>query len=673
MVNKTVQDALVAFVDERDWAQFHTPENLAKSVAIEAGELLECFQWSAESDPKRVREELADVLTYCLLLANRIGVDPDQIVLDKLEVTRKKYPVDKARGSSANNTTGTRGNPNNRLRDIYVGESLNAAGRLRQHLESPAKQHLTNVRVILHERFNKSVCLDLESYLIKMLAGDGANQVLNRNNGITESRYYQRDIYREGFRNIFDQLRAEGVFTRSIAEIENSDLFKLSPFKALTEDQANSVEEIVKGFLIDIERGSKSTIVIQGDPGTGKSVVAIYLIKLLVDIKTLDSLEDLDSDSRFSHFFTETNRRLLQGLRIGLVVPQQSLRGTIKTIFRKTCGLHPEMVMTPFEVGGADGTFDLLLVDETHRLNQRANQPSGVLNAKFATITRELFGRDDTSKTQLDWIRVKSRHQIFLLDAVQSVRPADLAPELLSDLVADARASGRHFQLRTQMRVRAGSDFVSYIRYILDPHPLSVPRVRMHFGDYDFRAFDTVADMRDEIFRRDAEVGLSRLVAGYAWEWKTQKDKNTFDIEIGTTRLRWNSTPTDWVASSNSLEEVGSVHTVQGYDLNYVGVIIGLDLRFDPVRRRLFIDRDSYFDKKGKENNRALGKTYSDDDLLRFITQIYAVLMTRGIRGTYVYACDPGLRNYLKAFIPSSSGNPVNSALHPNSFSVPLY
>jgi NTP pyrophosphatase (non-canonical NTP hydrolase) len=101
MVNEIVRNALAAFVAERDWAQFHTPENLAKSVTIEAGELLECFQWSAEADPKRVREELADVLTYCLLLAERIGADPDQIVLEKLEITRKKYPVDKARGSSA--------------------------------------------------------------------------------------------------------------------------------------------------------------------------------------------------------------------------------------------------------------------------------------------------------------------------------------------------------------------------------------------------------------------------------------------------------------------------------------------------------------------------------------------------------------------------------------------
>jgi dCTP diphosphatase len=101
MIDPSVRDKIAAFVAERDWAQFHTPENLAKSIAIEAGELLECFQWNADADTDRVREELADVLTYCLLLADRIGADPSQIVLDKLAVTREKYPADKARGRSA--------------------------------------------------------------------------------------------------------------------------------------------------------------------------------------------------------------------------------------------------------------------------------------------------------------------------------------------------------------------------------------------------------------------------------------------------------------------------------------------------------------------------------------------------------------------------------------------
>ncbi len=100
MSNPPALDALLAFVAERDWDKFHTPENLAKSISIEAAELLELFQWNSDFDPKEVEAELADVLTYCLLLANRLGVDPNQLVLDKLAITKAKYPVEKSRGVS---------------------------------------------------------------------------------------------------------------------------------------------------------------------------------------------------------------------------------------------------------------------------------------------------------------------------------------------------------------------------------------------------------------------------------------------------------------------------------------------------------------------------------------------------------------------------------------------
>ena len=91
---------VVEFTKERDWDQFHSPENLAKSISIEAGELLECFQWNNEYDLDEVKEELADVINYCLLMADKLGVDPKQIVLDKMEKTSKKYPVEKAKGKS---------------------------------------------------------------------------------------------------------------------------------------------------------------------------------------------------------------------------------------------------------------------------------------------------------------------------------------------------------------------------------------------------------------------------------------------------------------------------------------------------------------------------------------------------------------------------------------------
>ncbi|MGV8896209.1 MAG: DNA/RNA helicase domain-containing protein [Rhodoglobus sp.] len=539
--------------------------------------------------------------------------------------------------------------------DVYVGESINAVARMRQHLESSEKSHLKTVRVIVDEKFNKSVCLDLESYLIRMLAGDGSYRVLNRNDGITEAAYYDRDLYRDTFLDVFDQLRREGVFTRSIPEIENSDLFKLSPFKALTDDQASAVEGILEGLFADLESGSGSTIAIQGEPGTGKTVIAIYLLKLLVDIAKTIPADELDGDSRFAEFFVSGHPELLAGLRIGMVVPQQSLRESIKKVFRKTPGLRPDMVLTAFDVGFSDEEFDLLIVDETHRLNQRANQPSGVQNQKFRLINEKIFGFDDSTKTQLDWIKARSKHQVFLLDAAQSVRPADLPSEILGALVGAARTAERLYPLISQMRVQAGSDYVGYVRRVLRGHtsPGEIPMAQV-FDGYDFRLFDDVSQMRDEIRARDAESGLARMVAGYAWPWNTKKDKSAFDIDIDGVQLRWNGTQVDWIASSKSLDEVGSIHTVQGYDLNYAGVIIGSDLRYDPESGKLFIDRRSYFDAKGKENNPKLGKIYTDDDLLRFISNIYAVLLTRGIRGTYVYVVDQPLREYLRKFIPTS-------------------
>jgi len=95
-----LKQAFREFNEERDWDQFHTPENLAKSVSIEAAELLECFQWSNDFDKEHVCEELADVLSYCIMLADKLDVSIEEIVLDKLEKTKKKYPADKAKGVS---------------------------------------------------------------------------------------------------------------------------------------------------------------------------------------------------------------------------------------------------------------------------------------------------------------------------------------------------------------------------------------------------------------------------------------------------------------------------------------------------------------------------------------------------------------------------------------------
>ncbi len=533
---------------------------------------------------------------------------------------------------------------------IYVGESRNVAARFRQHLDSADKRDLERARVVVDETFNKSACLDLESYLIRLFAGDGQYVVLNRNDGVIDSDYYERERYQATFDAIFEELRSLGLFARSVPEIENSDLFKLSPFKALTPDQAIAVNDILEGLFEDLDARRGSTIVIKGDPGTGKTVIAIYLLKLLSDVKQSELTEPTDSDTIFSDFFVEGYPELLRDFRMGLVVPQQSLRTSVRRVFKKTPGLDEGMVLSPFEVGLSSERFDLLVVDETHRLNQRANQSSGMRNRQFAEINKRLFGADDPQVTQLDWVKTMSNHQIFLLDAAQSVRPADLPSAVLAPLVEQVSAEQRMYVLSSQLRVKGGEDYIGYIRQILRGNALE-PR---HFLDYDFLLFDDLGFLLSQLRAREEERGLARLVAGYAWEWRSRNDKSQCDIEIDGIQLRWNTVAVDWVNSPGATAEVGSIHTVQGYDLNYAGVIIGPDLRLDPTTGRLSFDRSEYRDAKGVENNRVLGITYDDEDLLRYVSNIYSVLLTRGIHGTYVYVCDPPLREYLRQFIETA-------------------
>lgn len=128
--------------------------------------------------------------------------------------------------------------------------------------------------------------------------------------------------------------------------------------------------------------------------------------------------------------------------------------------------------------------------------------------------------------------------------------------------------------------------------------------------------------------------------------------RNNIDLGEGV-RLPWNSKKVDWVTSANAINEAGSIHTVQGYDLNYAGVIIGEDLRFDPLTESLYIDKSNYHDTQGKQNNKLRNRETTTEMLTEFITSIYAVLLTRGIRGTFIHVVNPELREYLGRYFPT--------------------
>lgn len=536
---------------------------------------------------------------------------------------------------------------------IYIGESTSAVKRLGQHKKNPAKSQLEVAQVILHERFNISATKDLEARLINYFHGDNKYKVQNEAPGLRDAAYYDKSNYSLIFEQIFDQLRSQGMFTRTLKEIENENLFKFSPFKALNDDQAVAIEGILDSIFNPEQGSTGNEIVVQGGPGTGKTIVAIYLMKLLMDIATRGGEEDIDTDSFFFEFFTQELREKLSSWKIAIVIPQQALRATIQNAFKSIPGLSSKMVLTPWEVASSESDFDLLIVDEVHRLKMRANMNTAQLNGKFRDNNIAIFGADDNKYTQLDWIRAKSKNRIFLLDAEQSVMPQDLPANVVSKVVSDSISSHNHFKLLAQMRVKGGEE---YIQFVSDLLAGSISSGIKHSQDYDLKLFNDIREFQAAIAEKESHFKLSRMVAGYAWDWKSRNDETgqVKDIEIDGLSLVWNRARKDWVSSEVSADEVGSIHTVQGYDLNYCGVIIGRDLQFDPQEQKIVFSREDYRDTKGKENNVKLGYFPTDEDLLVYVKQIYRVLLTRGIRGTYIYVVDPELRKYFAKFIQSA-------------------
>jgi len=535
-------------------------------------------------------------------------------------------------------------------KDIYIGETTSTTLRMNNHKGSDRKAHLKEIRIILHDKFNKSACLDLESHLIKYFHADQKYSVLNLNSGISDSDYFGRDEYRESFDEIFAKLREQGLMTRSIPDLVNSNIFKYSPFKALSNDQAIAIEGILDSLMPADGKKSSSKIVIQGGPGTGKTIVAVYLMKLIRDIATAADGEALEIDSLFSDYFQSGYKEIVKTWGIGLVIPQQSLRRTIQNVFKSIPGLDKSMVLSPFEVGKSSQKYDLLIVDEAHRLKLRSNMPSAAQNIDFKEINERLFGSDPDEKTQLDWVISQSENQILLIDAEQSVMPSDLTESTIKSLELEAKNANSYFKLLSQLRVQGGEKYIKFVSQLLKDGSTATDS---DFSDYDFRLFDNFSEMSEELGRRESEKGLARLVAGYAWKWATKgvTDPDVFDIDIEGIKLAWNRTAIDWINSPTSINEVGSIHTVQGYDLNYCGVIIGRDLYFDESTNSIKFDRKNYFDMKGMEKNRRLGRNYSDDEIETYVKQIYRVLLTRGIYGTYVYVCDPKLMAHLKSVL----------------------
>lgn len=521
--------------------------------------------------------------------------------------------------------------------EAYIGETISISNRMKQHLENEQRHSLNEAHIIVDKRFNKSAVLDIESKLIEYMSADKKFKLQNSNSGLRNHEYYEKILYESLFKSIWDELRKKKLVKHELDFLINSDLFKYTPYKRLTDEQYDLLYELVLDLLVAIQLNETSTTVINGEVGTGKTVLAMYLLKLFADNRVLDFISN--EDEYLQEKFKNTQEKL-KNFKIALVVPMTSLRGTLKKVARNITGLKGSMIIGPNDVMKDD--YDLLIVDESHRLYRRV----GITSYGTFDIVNEKLNLDK-KHTQLDWIRKRSNHQVFFYDPSQSIRPSDVRKEDFYQLKNAKNYS--HYNIKSQLRVLGGNDYINHIHQIFSDNP---PESYKAFDNYDFKLFDSLKDMITQINNKNNAFGLSRIVAGYAWEWKTKKytyqqalQDNIFDIEIEEERLIWNTTGSGWVMSDNSINEVGSIHTVQGYDLNYIGVIIGPDITYNPIEKKLVVIKSNYFDAKGKVS------LENEDELKNYILNIYKVLLTRAIRGTYLYVCDPNLKSYIMNFV----------------------
>ena len=528
---------------------------------------------------------------------------------------------------------------------IYIGETTNLKNRMNQHLANVEKSSLKHgsLKVVFDETFNKSAALDLESYLIQYFSGDGKFRVLNRNDGMCDRDYYGRENYRKTFEEIWNRLRELKIADKTISEINNSELFKFSPYKNLNFEQLNVVTEIVQNIDEAITNNAKSLSVIDGDAGTGKTIVIMYLAKLLADLQSFDNKnDDIDDESNFNIFFELENiNQKFKNKSIALVIPQPSLCGRIRKIFDKIdLGDADIKIFSPIQFGKSNDDFDITLVDEAHLLKVGV---TGTLGKQVHEIDQKIFGNTDIH-SELEWIMAKSKNVVMVFSDQQRIRPANISK---SDILKYSdEYNMREYWLKTQMRSLGGKKYIDYIHDILS-NDLR-PTQKEIFKDFEAKIFTNIQDFVAAMQKRESEYGLSRMVAGFAWKWSSKEDKREYDIRIDGMEFRWNSTQNNWIGSKNAPEEVGSIYTVQGDDLNYVGIIIGNDLLYR--NGKLIFNREACADSgamKRSQRQVANNEQISEDDMLEQILRIYRILMNRAVKGVYIYACDGELSKYL--------------------------
>ena len=397
-------------------------------------------------------------------------------------------------------------------------------------------------------------------------------------------------------------------------------LLQGKPEFTLIDDQKVVHEAILEAAARARTGTRKQVVIVQGGPGTGKSVVAVNLLGTLI------------CQGHHARYVSKN------------AAPRAVFEAKLAGTFKRT------RIANLFSGSGAyvdtpGNTWDTLVVDEAHRLNEK----SGLYRNLGDHQVKELIHA--------------ARCTVFFVDDDQRVTLADIGhTEELRRHARAAQAEITELSLSSQFRCNGSDGYLAWLDNTLDIRPTANPVLSP--ADYDFRVFDDPQAMHTLIEQKNRLNNRSRMVAGYCWAWPSRKDPSRFDIELpehGYQR-RWNLDKDGslWIVADGSVEQVGCIHTCQGLELDYVGVIIGPDLVYRDRRvmtdatRRAPSDQSVKGLKKMLKDEPAAARELAD----LIVKNTYRTLMTRGMKGCFVHCVDPALATYLRSRMSAAAELP---------------
>ena len=381
-------------------------------------------------------------------------------------------------------------------------------------------------------------------------------------------------------------------------------------------DDQKVVYETALEMAKKAQNGKKHVLIVEGGPGTGKSVVAINLLVRLTNIGIASQYVSKNS------------------------APRSVYTAKLTGCFKKTY-INNLFTGSGCFIDAPKNAYGALIVDEAHRLNEKSGLYSNVGENQILEIIKA------------------AKFSVFFVDDRQRIHVKDIGSKKYIKEIAENEGAVVHVtQLSSQFRCNGSDGYLSWLDNALQIRETA--NIRLTQEEYDFRIFPTPNELFDTIVEKNKINNKSRVVAGYCWKWKSKKDLDEFDIVFPEFNFKkqWNlnSSNTPWLIGKDSVNQIGCIHTCQGLELDYVGVIIGNDLRYNKKVISDVTKRDSN-DQSIKGLKQRLkdfpAKAMQDAD--EIIKNTYRTLMTRGMKGCYVYFCDKALEKHFKSLLEERS------------------